>query len=154
MNPNIKPSNRGVLAAVIDPDAYAPATITTGWVSLATYGYILAALAWGDLGTGATINAKLQQASDSGGTGAKDISGKAITEVDQTDSPIPANQQAVINCRSDELDVANSFTHVRLSVTITSTSSPLAPSDVCAMIFGFDANYQPATDATTVAEVV
>jgi len=154
MNPNIKPSNRGVLAAVIDPDAYAPATLTTGYISMATFGAVMAVIAWGDLGTTDTINAKLQQATDSSGTGVKDISGKAITEVDSSDSPIPHNKQAIINCRGDELDAANNFDYVRLSVTLASTSSPLGTSDLGAFVLGFDAALQPATDATSVAEVV
>lgn len=154
MNPNIKPSNRGVLVGVVDPDRYAPATLTTGWISLATFGAIEAIIAWGDLSTLDTINAKLEQASSSGGTGAKDISGKAITEVDSSDSPIPHNKQAIINCRADELDVNNSFTHVRLSITFASTSSPVSVSYITAMVLGFDARFQPATDATSVVEVV
>jgi hypothetical protein len=155
MNPNIKPSNRGVLVGVIDPDAYSPATLTTGWISLATFGAILAVIAWGDLGTAASINAKLQQASDSSGTGVKDVTGKAITECDGTDSPIPHNKQALINCRADELDVNNSFTHVRLSITVADQTSPnTAASDVAGFVLGFDARYQPATDATSVVEVV
>jgi len=154
MNANIKPSNRGVLVGVIDPDAYAPATLTTGWISLVDFGSVQAIVAWGDLSTLDTINAKLEQASSSGGTGAKAITGKAITEVDSSDSPIPHNKQAVINCRADELDVTNSFTHVRLSITLASTSSPNGTADLAGFVLGFDARYEPESDATTVVEVV
>lgn len=147
MNPNILPSNEAVLAGVIDPDAYTAATYTSGWVSMATYEAIQAIIFAGTLGTSATLDAKLEQASDGSGTGAKDITGKAITQLTQagTDS----DKQAIINCRSDELDVANSFTHVRLSMTIGT-----ATSDAGGVILGHYARYQPATDATTVDEVV
>lgn len=147
MNPNILPSNEAVLAGIIDPDAYAASTVTSGWVSLVTYEAIQAIVMAGTLGASATLDAKLEQASDSGGTGAKDITGKAITQLTQagTDS----DKQAIINCRSDELDVANSFTHVRLSMTIGT-----AASDAGGLILGHYARYQPATDATTVDEVV
>ena len=154
MNSNIKPSNRGVVVDVIDPDAYAPATLTTDWISAADFANFCAIICWGTLGTSDTINAKFEQATTSGGTGAKDVTGKAITEVDSTDSPEPHDQQAIINCRSDELDVANDFDYIRLSVTLASTSSPLGTSDLGAILLGFDARYAPADDATSVAEVV
>jgi len=147
MNPNILPSNDAVLAGIIDPDAYAASTVTSGWVSLVTYEAIQAIVMAGTLGSSATIDAKLEQASDSGGTGAKDITGKAITQLTQagTDS----DKQAIINCRSDELDVANGFTHVRLSMTIGT-----ATSDAGGLILGHYARYQPATDLASVDEVV
>ena len=146
-NVNVLPSNEAVLAAVIDPDAYAAATYTTGWVSLVDFEAIQAIIMAGDLGTSATLDAKLEQASDSSGTGAKDITDKAITQLTQagTDS----NKQAIINCRSEELDVDNDFTHVRLSVTIAT-----ATSDMGALILGHYARYQPEADASTVDEVV
>lgn len=147
MNPNILPSNEAVLAGIIDPDAYAASTVTSGWVSLVTYEAIQAIVMAGTLGSSATIDAKLEQASNSGGTGAKDITGKSITQLTQagTDS----DKQAIINCRSDELDVANGFTHVRLSMTIGT-----ATSDAGGLILGHYARYQPATDLASVDEVV
>jgi len=147
MNPNILPSNNAVLAGIIDPDAYAASTVTSGWVSLVTYEAIQAIVMAGTLGSSATLDAKLEQASDSGGTGAKDITGKSITQLTQagTDS----DKQAIINCRSDELDVANGFTHVRLSMTIGT-----ATSDAGGLILGHYARYQPATDLASVDEVV
>jgi hypothetical protein len=147
MTPNITPSDRFVLMGVIDPDANAADTYETGWVSLADFGAIMAVVFAGDLGSSATLNAKLEQATSSGGAGAKDITGKAITELTQagTDS----NKQAIINCRADELDVANSFTHVRLSMTVGT-----ATSDCAAAIFGVDARYAPHADATSVDEVI
>lgn len=154
MNMNIKPSNRGVLMGVIDPDAYAPATYTTGWVSASDFHNFLALISWGTLGTTCTINAKLQQATDSSGTSAKDVSGYAITAVDSTDSPVPHDKQAIINMMSQALDVANGFDYVRLSVTLASTDSPQQTSDAAAYLFGFDGRYNPEADATTVAEVV
>lgn len=147
MNSNILPSNDAVLAGIIDPDAYAASTVTSGWVSLVTYEAIQAIVMAGTLGSSATLDAKLEQASDSGGTGAKDITGKAITQLTQagTDS----DKQAIINCRSDELDVANGFTHVRLSMTIGT-----ATSDAGGIVLGHYARYQPATDLSSVDEVV
>src|SRR5690606_40992443 len=116
-NPNILPSDRAVIVGVIDPDAYATSTVATGWIDMAKYKSLMAVVMAGDLGASATLDAKLRQATDSSGTGAKDITGKAITQI--TDS----NKQAVINCRDDELDQENGFTHVALSMTIAEATS-------------------------------
>jgi hypothetical protein len=144
---NIKPSDRFVLMGVVDPDANTAATYTTDWVSLADFGAVMAVVFAGDLGSSATLDAKLQQATSSAGASAKDITGKAITQLTQagTDS----NKQAIINCRADELDTENGFTYVRLSMTVAT-----ATSDCGAAIFGVDARYAPHADASTVDEVV
>ena len=146
-NPNILPSDEAVLVGVIDPDLNTAATYTTGWISMGTFEAIQAIIMAGTLGTNATLDAKLQQATDSSGTGAKDISGKAITQL--TEAGSDSDKQAIINCRSDELDVANGFDHVRLSMTVA-----VASSDSAALVLGHYARYQPATDAATVDEVV
>jgi len=147
MNINVLPSDQAVLAAIIDPDAYAASTVTSGWVHMGTFEAIQAIVMAGTLGSSATLDAKLEQATDSSGTGAKDITGKAITQLTQagTDS----DKQAIINCRSEELDVANGFDYVRLSMTIGT-----ATSDAGGLVLGHYPRYAPATDATTVDEVV
>lgn len=147
MNVNILPSNEAVLAAVIDPDVTAAGTVTSGWVSLALYEAAQAVVLAGTLGTSATVDAKLQQASDSSGTGVKDITGKAITQL--TEAGTDSDKQAIINIRSDELDVANGFTHFRLSITVA-----VATSDIGGFVLGHYARYQPAADISTVDEVV
>lgn len=147
MNPNILPSNDAVLAGVIDPDLNAAGTYTTGWISMATFEAIQAIVLAGALGTSATLDAKLEQATDSSGTGAKDISGKALTQL--TDAGSDSDKQAIINCRSDELDVNNGFTHVRLSMTVA-----VASSDSAAVVLGHYARYQPASAISSVDEVV
>lgn len=146
-NPNILPSNRATLAAVIDPDAIAASTVTSGWVSMVDFHTIQAIVLAGTLGSSATLDAKLEQATDGSGTGAKDISGKAITQLTQAGSD--SDKQAIINCRADELDVTNSFTHVRLSLTVGT-----ATSDAGGLILGHNGRYQPVDDVSTVDEVV
>lgn len=144
---NRLPSDQAVVAAVIDPDVLTAATHSSGWVHMGTFEAIQAIVMAGTLGSSATLDAKLEQATDSSGTGAKDISGKAITQLTQagTDS----DKQAIINCRSEELDVANGFDYVRLSITVATASS-----DGAGIILGHYPRYAPATDATTVDEVV
>jgi len=145
-NPNIKPTDKATLAAVIQPISQGAGTVTTGWVSMADFDNIMAVLQCGVLGTSATVDAKLQQATDSGGTGAKDITGKAITQlVKATDD----GKTVFINLRDDEMDVNNAFTHVRLSVTVGTAASLVG-----AAIYGFDARYQPASPIASVKQVV
>ncbi len=79
------------------------------------------------------------------GTNAQDLSGKAITQL--TDGDSDSNKQALINVRQDELSAG--FTHIRVSLTVGTASS-----DAAAVLFGFDARYEPETDATTVDEIV
>lgn len=145
-NPLIKPSNRAVVLGVIDPDAYAASTVTTGWIDMSVWESLLAIVFAGTLGLSATLDAKLEQATSSGGAGAKDIAGKAITQL--TEAGTDSDKQAVINLRSEELDVNGGFRYVRLSMTIA-----VAASDAGGVILGMDGRYSP-TDATTVDEVV
>lgn len=149
MNANIKPSNRAVLVGVIDPDANTAATYTTGWIDMANFENIQAIILAGTLGSSATLNAKLEQTTDSSLSpeSVKDVTGKAITALTQagTDS----DKQAIINCRADDLDVANSYRYVRLSMTVGT-----ATSDCAAVVLGHDARFAPADDVSTVDEVV
>ncbi len=146
-NTNVLPSAKAVLAGAIDPDAYAAGAVSSGWVSMADYGAIQAVVMAGTLGASATLDAKLEQATDGSGTGVKDVTGKAITQLTKAGSD--DDKQAIINCYAEDLDVNNSFTHVRLTLTVGTTTS-----DAGALVLGHNARYQPATAAATVAETV
>src|SRR6056297_651714 len=147
---NVKASECAAVLGAIDPDVTAAGTVTTGWIDASEFDRYLAIVQAGTLGSSATLDAKLEQATDSSGTGAKDISGKAITQLTQG-SPDDSDKQALIDLRQTELDLTNSFTHFRLSVTVATASS-----DVGAVVLGFFPNYSPASDsdAATVAEIV
>lgn len=138
------------LLGVVDPDVTTASTVTTGWIDASEFDRFLAVVSAGTLGSSATIDAKLEQASDSSGTGAKDISGKAITQITQAGTD-QSDTQALINLRQTELDLANNFTHFRLSITVGT-----ATSDACGHVFGYAPNYAPASDfnAASVGEVV
>jgi hypothetical protein len=56
-------------------------TVTTGWVDDGQVQRSGADLQTGVLGAAATVDAKLQQATSAAGAGAKDIAGKAITQI-------------------------------------------------------------------------
>lgn len=145
-----KPSEEAAVVGVIDPDANTAATYTTGWIDMADFSKIMAIVMAGTLGSSATVDAKLEQASDSSGTGAKDVSGSAITQLTQAGTD-DSDKQAIIECFAEDLDLANDFTHVRLSMTVGA-----ATSDSGAVVLGFAPRYAPASDhdAASVAEIV
>lgn len=135
------------LLARIDPDAIAAGTVTSGWVAAADFNRFLVLIAAGDLGASATLDAKLQQATDSSGTGAKDITGKAITQLTQagTDS----DKQVLIHLDQSDMDVDNSFTHFRVSMTVAT-----ATSEAAAFVFGIDPTRSYQSHAASVDELV
>ncbi len=144
-NSLILPSDRVTLGPVIHPDSYSAGAVSTAWLSVADFFYLMAILAVGDMVSTSTINAKLEQAQDDSGTGAKDVDGKAITELDDTNG----QKQVLINCRPDELDANNDFTHVRLTVTVANAASELA-----AILQGFDTRDKPAEQPDSVVETL
>lgn len=125
MFPNAKGSEQLALLATLDPVSQGAGTVTTGWVNAGKFSALLALLGTGVMGASGTIDAKLQQATTSGGAGAKDITGKAITQVVKASGD---NKQVMINLRSQELDVANGFGYVRLSVTVGTAASLISAS--------------------------
>jgi hypothetical protein len=147
--PNQLASDQVALLAVKDPISQSASTATTGWIAAKDYFNYLAVVKVGVLGASATVDAKLQQATDSSGTGAKDITGKAITQL--TKASTDDNKQAMINLKPEELDIANSFTHFRLSITVA-TAACLVDAEV----WGFNKRYDEAGsgDVATVDSVI
>jgi hypothetical protein len=145
MFPNAKGSELLSVLATIDPASQAAGAASTGWVPVANYFGFLALVQTGVLGTSGTVDAKLQQALDSSGTGAKDISGKAITQIVKATGD---NKQALINVKPEELDTVNGFGFVRLSVTVG-----VAASQTSAQVLGLNPRFAPA-DASNQAAVV
>ena len=137
------------VVAAIDPDAYTAAAYTSDYVDMSKFHRIQALVLVGEMQATSTVDAKLVQATDSGGTGSKDITGKAITQLTQAGSD--ADKQAVINCRADELDLDNKFDFVAVTVTVGA-----AASDMGAVIIGLDARHDAATgsDLASVDEIV
>lgn len=148
MFPNAKGSELFSVLATIDPASQAVGTVTTGWISAGNHHSLLALVQSGVLGTGATLDAKLQQATDASGTGAKDVTGKAITQIVKATGD---NKQALINLRPDDLDVTNGYAYVRLSLTVA-----VAASLTAAQLLGFNPRFAPgdAINQAAVAQVV
>lgn len=146
MNPNVKPSQRVTLLDRLVPVSQGAATVATGWKSMKEYESMLGFLSVGVLGAAATIDAKLRQATDGAGAGAKDITGKTITQL--TKAGTDDNKEVLINLQSEDLDVEGGFSFVQLQVTVG-----VAASLIAAYLLGMDARYKP-THAASVDEVV
>lgn len=150
MDTNAVPTEQAAVVATVDPDALTATTHDSDWVDMADFEQIMCVVMAGTLGSSATFDAKLQEATDSSGTGAQDITGKAITQLTQA-SPDDSDKQAIINLRASEMDLADSYRYVRVRITVAA-----ATSDGGAVIFGFNPKHAPAYDhdLASVAEIV
>lgn len=132
---NIKLSDGLAILSTIDPQSAAVGTVTSAWFSVRDYHRFLALIATGTLGAAATLDAKLQQAQDNAGTGAKDITGRAIVQIVKASGD---NKQALIDLNSSDLDTNNGFGFVRLSLTVG-----VAASQVAAYLLGGTPEFSP-----------
>lgn len=148
MNPNVKLSEVIAVMATLDPASVAASTVLTAWVPMANVAKLAALIQTGVLGTSATVDAKLRQATDAAGTGAKDITGKAITQIVKATGD---GKQAIIEMRAEDLDVNNGFGFVALSVTVG-----VAASQLSAALIGSGVRYMPAStlNQAGVAQIV
>ena len=137
------------LIAAIDPDATSIGDHSTGWLNMAEVQMISAMIAVGSLGTNATVDAKIEQAKDDAGTGAKDVAGAAIQQLTKVGGD--DDKQAFIELWGEDLDLKEEYTHVRLTVTVGGANSDLA-----AFVLGAHPRQGAASDnnAASVAEIV
>lgn len=144
------PSEVAAVVAAIDPDNYAAGTQTSGWVAVKDFMSFMALIQVGEMAAGSTVDAKIEQATDSGGSNSKDVSNSSITQLTQASND-DSDQQVAINVRPEHLDVSGGFSHIRMSITVAS-----AASDAGAVLLGLNARHGPASDqdADTVAEIV
>lgn len=138
MLPNAKCSELVSILASLDPVSQAAGTVATGWIPVGNFHAILALIETGALGASATLDAKFQQALDAAGTGVKDVTGRAITQITQVGGG--SAKQALINLRPEDLDNANGYGFVRLSITVG-----VAASLVAAQVIGFNPRFADAS---------
>lgn len=138
-----KGSEQVALIGALDPQDAGGGAVTSDWAPIKLFEHAFGLLLLG--ATDGTVDAKLQEASDSSGTGAADLTGKAITQLSATDD----NKQAVIDVQAS--DLSDGMTHVAMVVTGAGTANLVA-----AGIFGVNPRYAPASDndVASVAEIV
>lgn len=139
-------SEQQVPLAIHYPAVRQVATHVSDWVLMSKYHRAFFYLAVGGMGASSTLDAKLQQASAADGTGAKDITGKAITQLTKAGSD--DNSVVGIELQTEELDVNGGFEYVRFSVTIA-----VADCTYGATLFGTETRYGP-TPVTVYDEIV
>lgn len=120
-NPNVLMSEKLALLDTLDPASHSAGTVTTGWISALDFHQFLALLSVGAMTATGTLDMKIEQATSSGGAGAKDVTGKLITQL--TAASTDSNKQVMINLRPQELDINNNFNYFRVSVTVATAAS-------------------------------
>jgi len=118
--------------------------LTTSWVDTKDVHELMGIAYFGDMAS-ETIDFKIEQATDSSGTGAKDL--KAAT---QRSASASANdsKQIVISAMSDKLDSNNGFRYVRLRAVTGGATGGAANLAIWARPV-----YKPATQPASIVEV-
>lgn len=137
MNLNTTGAERVSIAAVIAPGSQTAGAKNSGWVNAAIFTKLMAIISTGTMGTGGTIDAKWQQASDSSGTGAADVAQGQLAQVVKASGD---NKQATMDLDVNRL-TDRTKAYVRLVMTVG-----IASSDASAIVLGLDARYGLGTD--------
>lgn len=145
-NPNVRYSDLVADLDVIAPVSQGVGTATGAWVDASQYPQVAAVIQTGVLGASATVDAKIQQATDSSGTSAKDITGAAITQIVKGASS--DGKVAQINLRTEALDINNGFNYIRMSITVGTAASLVG-----ATLKGLSGRYGAAQGAVVVQTV-
>jgi hypothetical protein len=153
-NPNILPSKRAVLLDLLAPASRTAATYDTEYFSMADFENLLARIMVGDYTNGSTVNFKAMKAQDGSGTGLTDMTGKAVTELNDSASPVESNVCRQINVNAAELgdDGATPpvpYTHVLFRLVIAT-----AAANTAVTVDGFDARQFPATPDSQLTETI
>lgn len=117
-------------------------TVVTAWFDIKTACNWLGTAQAGAIIT-TSLDAKFEQATDISGTGAKDVTGKAITQL--TAGPAIA----LVNLNAGDLDLANGFQFIRWSMAAVGTPTGFAGS-----LIALDPRYEPLAQGAIVVEVV
>jgi hypothetical protein len=149
INLNARPSELIRTAGALDPIDQSAGARVSDYASLAEAERGLAIVLVGAMTSNSTVDAKLVQATDSSGTGKKDISGKAITQL--TEAGSDNNKQVLLEVLAEELDVNNGFTHFAVEVTTATAASLTA-----AVVQTYGIAHGPASDGdvASVDEIV
>lgn len=132
--------------AVEHADSQAAGTHLTSYVSLANYHRAVVVLDVGDMQSTATLDCKIRQATDTSGTGVKDVTDKAITQLTQAGGD--GNQLLCIELQTEELDVDGGFDCITVSITIANANV-----EYSVIIYGIEPRYMP-TATTNWEEIV
>ena len=131
MLPTLKPSQNIAIVGSVAPQSLAAGSSSTGWINAGLYNWFMALVQLGTPGSGGLLDAQLQQATDSTGANAKTL--LAMTQMN-------AAGQTIIQQKASQLDIANGFNYVRLTITTSVATSPVA-----ALLLALDEKYGDAS---------
>lgn len=125
MSAHLDALDRIAVAARIPAEAKptAGSPYSSPWVFAGDFHNWLAVINFGNIATDATVGAKLEQAQDDSGTGAKDIPGAALTDFTDDGTAASDDRLALIGLRTINMDTANGFGYLRATVTNDTGSS-------------------------------
>lgn len=142
---NLRGSEVCAIVSTIDPAA--TTTVRTGdWVDAASWEQLMFILLGGDAAADSTIDFKLEQATSSGGAGAKDLVAATQRAAHATTND---NIQTILETRAEELDHANGFRYVRPSILGAAATGFIGG----VLGLGFNSRYGVGTDLATVVEI-
>jgi len=123
----------------IAPGAYA-AQQDTGWMSVQDYHRVFIILHVGTMGALGTIDLDVEQATDTTGTGMKNVTGFSITQLTQAGGD--SDGVVILDLQMEQLDVSNNYDAINVEVT------PLvAFSDFGVTVWGCSSRTKPASVA-------
>lgn len=142
---NARGSEVMAVVSTIDPQTVVNVEKAGDYVDMGLYEQACFIFLTGDMAA-ETVDFKLEQAQDSSGTGKKDLVAATQFAASATTSD---NKQVILECRAEELDLANGFRYARPRMITGSTAGGPA---ACVGL-GFNARYGVGTDLSTVAEI-
>lgn len=144
-----KLSEAVAVVATVDPDAYGTGEQNSDYIDMQDFERVLFIVMAGTLGSSATLDVQIEQATDTSDTGLKDITGKVITQL--TEAGTDSDKQAIIEVKQSDLDIAGGFRYIRAECTLGA-----ATSDYGLVAIGSNPQYHPASeyDLASVDEIV
>lgn len=136
MHSNLRPSQVVAFVGTVPPSSAAAGIQLSGWIDISQFEALMGVIQNGALGTSATVDAKFRQALDNTGTGAKDV---AVTAMAQNVVATDNNKMNIINLLARDVDFANGFRYVALSITVG-----VAASLVSGIVIGINERFGPA----------
>lgn len=139
-------SEQLAVIATIDPDAYGTGNETSDVIDMQLHRRIMFIVQAGTLATNATLDFGVYGDTASGGSYSTLITGKSITQL--TEAGTDSDKQVIVEVTSEEV-IAQGLRYIRGSLTLGT-----AGGDVAVLALAGNSRYSPATDLTSVDEIV
>lgn len=124
------------------PAAITTATLPASYIDVSEYSRFVFLISLG--ATNNTVDAQVVQATAAAGTGSKNVTGAAITQLDGNDD----NKFVTIEVDTQRLDIANGFRYVAVTATIAGTTTAEI------LFFGLNPRTRPITKPSAWDEAV